>query len=168
MDQEGRIITLEFDTFYLTQVYTPNSGNELKRLADREIWDTKYQEYLAKLDQNKPVIASGDYNVAHQEIDLKHPETNHHNAGFTDEERKGFSKLLSLGFIDTFRYINGDITDVYSWWSQRIRTSKTNNAGWRIDYYLVSQRLADKIEQSKMIDTGDRKDHCPILLKIDL
>lgn len=168
MDHEGRIITLEFPDFYVTQVYTPNSGNELRRLADRQIWDQKYIEYLQQLDQKKPVIASGDYNVAHTPIDLKHPENNHHNAGFTDEERVDFSTLLNGGFTDTFRKVHGDVEGVYSWWAQRVRTSKANNSGWRIDYYLVSNRLADQVTKSEMVDTGDRKDHCPILLEIDL
>ena len=168
MDYEGRILTLEFDNYYVTQVYTPNSGNELKRLEDRQIWDEKYTEYLQKLDKSKPVIASGDYNVAHTPIDLKHPENNHHNAGFTDEERQDFDKLLKLGFTDTFRKVHGNIEGVYSWWAQRVRTSKANNSGWRIDYYIVSDRIADQVTKSEMIDTGERKDHCPIMLEINL
>ena len=124
--------------------------------------------YLQKLDKSKPVIASGDYNVAHTPIDLKHPENNHHNAGFTDEERQGFDKLLKLGFTDTFRKVHGNVEGVYSWWAQRVRTSKDNNSGWRIDYYIVSDRIADQVTKSEMIDTGDRKDHCPIMLEINL
>ena len=168
MDLEGRIITLEFENFYLTQVYTPNAGDGLKRLELRQVWDKQYAEYLSRLDQDKPVIATGDYNVAHQEIDLAHPESNRQSAGFTDEERSGFTNLLSKGFTDTFRYIHGDIEGQYTWWAQRVRTSKINNSGWRIDYWLVSNRLADKVQKSEMLDSGQRQDHTPILLDIDL
>ena len=168
MDDEGRIITMEFPEVFVTQVYTPNSGNELKRLDDRQGWDHQYADYLAELDEKKPVIASGDYNVAHTEIDLKHPENNHHNAGFTDEERHDFEELLAKGFTDTFRKVHGTVEGVYSWWAQRVRTSKANNSGWRIDYYLVSNRIADAVKRSEMIDTGERKDHAPLLLEIDL
>lgn len=168
MDLEGRIITLDFGTFYLTQVYTPNAGDGLKRLKDRQVWDLAYAEYLKSLDQEKPVLATGDYNVAHKEIDLAHPENNRQSPGFTDEERQGFTNLLSKGFTDTFRYLNGDIEGQYSWWAQRVRTSKVNNSGWRIDYWLVSDRLADKVKASSMIDSGHRQDHTPILLEIDL
>ena len=168
MDQEGRIITLEFPTFYLTEVYTPNSGSGLKRLAERQIWDDCYREYLHQLDQTKPVIASGDFNVAHEEIDLAHPSNNHHSAGFTDEEREHFTKLLDAGFTDTFRYLNPEQTGAYSWWAQRAVTSKQNNSGWRIDYWLVSDRLKDQVKTSTMVDTGERRDHAPIMLEIDL
>ncbi|CDO18132.1 Putative 3'-exo-deoxyribonuclease [Streptococcus gallolyticus] len=168
MDSEGRIITLEFDKFFVTQVYTPNAGDGLKRLAERQIWDEKYADYLAELDQVKPVLATGDYNVAHKEIDLAHPSSNHRSPGFTDEERAGFTNLLAKGFTDTFRYIHGDIPDVYSWWAQRSKTSKINNSGWRIDYWLTSSRIADKITKSEMIDSGARQDHTPIVLEIDL
>lgn len=168
MDQEGRILTLEFPDFYLSQVYTPNSGNGLRRLAERQVWDQKYKEYLQGLDKKKPVLASGDFNCAHEEIDLKHPENNHHSAGFTDEERADFSQLLAAGFTDTFRALHGQVTDVYSWWAQRVRTAKANNSGWRIDYWLASNRIADKVQKSEMIDTGKRADHCPIILKVDL
>ncbi len=168
MDAEGRIITLEFERFYLTQVYTPNAGDGLNRLADRQLWDIKYAEYLSGLDQEKPVIATGDFNVAHKEIDLAHPNTNHNSPGFTDEERLGFSNLLAKGFTDTFRYLHGDVTGVYTWWGQRVRTSKINNSGWRIDYWLVSDRLAEKVIKSEMIDSGPRQDHTPILLEIDI
>lgn len=168
MDSEGRIITLEFDKFFVTQVYTPNAGDGLKRLAERQIWDEKYADYLAELDQVKPVLATGDYNVAHKEIDLAHPSSNRRSPGFTDEERAGFTNLLAKGFIDTFRYIHGDIPDVYSWWAQRSKTSKINNSGWRIDYWLTSSRIADKITKSEMIDSGARQDHTPIVLEIDL
>lgn len=168
MDSEGRIITLEFEDFYLTQVYTPNAGDGLNRLADRQVWDQKYAEYLAELDRKKVVIATGDYNVAHKEIDLANPSTNHNSPGFTDEEREGFTNLLSKGFTDTFRHVHGDVTDAYTWWAQRVKTSKLNNSGWRIDYWLVSDRIADKIVKSEMIDSGPRQDHTPILLEIDL
>ncbi|QGX45747.1 exodeoxyribonuclease III [Streptococcus equinus] len=168
MDCEGRIITLEFDDFYVTQVYTPNAGDGLKRLAERQIWDEKYADYLAELDQTKPVLATGDYNVAHNEIDLANPNSNRRSAGFTDEERAGFTNLLAKGFTDTFRYLHGDIPNVYSWWAQRSKTSKINNTGWRIDYWLTSNRIADKITKSEMIDSGARQDHTPIVLEIDL
>jgi exodeoxyribonuclease-3 len=168
MDVEGRIITLDFGEFYLTQVYTPNAGDGLRRLKERQIWDEKYAEYLQNLDQEKPVIATGDYNVAHKEIDLANPQSNHRSAGFTDEERAGFSNLLNKGFTDTFRYIHGDVTGAYSWWAQRVKTSKINNSGWRIDYWLVSDRLADKVIKSEMLDSGVRQDHTPILLEVDL
>lgn len=168
MDSEGRIITLEFPDVYITQVYTPNAGSELKRLGDRQIWDEKYREYLKQLDQDKPVIATGDYNVAHTEIDLAHPENNRRSAGFTDEERQGFTNLLAAGFTDTFRHIHGDVEGVYTWWAQRVKTSKINNSGWRIDYFLVSNRLVNQVQTSEMISSGDRQDHTPILLEIDI
>jgi exodeoxyribonuclease-3 len=168
MDAEGRIITLEFDNFYLTQVYTPNAGDGLKRLEERQIWDEKYADYLADLDKEKYVIASGDFNVAHKEIDLAHPDNNRRSAGFTDEERQGFTNLLGRGFTDTFRYIHGDVKDIYTWWAQRVKTSKINNSGWRIDYWLVSDRIADKVLKSEIVDSGPRQDHTPILLEIDL
>lgn len=168
MDYEGRIITLEFDDFFLTQVYTPNAGDGLNRLEERQIWDIKYAEYLASLDKDKYVIATGDFNVAHKEIDLAHPNSNRNSPGFTDEERQGFTNLLSKGFTDTFRYIHGEIKDVYTWWAQRVKTSKINNSGWRIDYWIVSNRIADKVIKSEMVDSGTRQDHGPILLEIDL
>lgn len=168
MDNEGRIITLELENCYITQVYTPNAGDGLKRLADRQIWDIKYAEYLATLDSQKPVLATGDYNVAHKEIDLANPSSNRRSAGFTAEERQGFTNLLTKGFTDTFRYLHGDVPNVYSWWAQRSRTSKINNTGWRIDYWLTSNRVADKITKSEMIHSGDRQDHTPIILEIEL
>lgn len=168
MDLEGRILTLEFESFYLTQVYTPNAGDGLKRLSDRQTWDSKYADYLTELNKDKYVIASGDYNVAHKEIDLAHPNNNRDSAGFTDEERNGFTKLLEKGFTDTFRYIHGDVTDTYTWWAQRAKTSKINNSGWRIDYWLVSDQIAEKVIKSEMIDSGPRQDHTPILLEIDV
>ena len=168
MDAEGRMITLEFDDFYLTQVYTPNAGGGLKRLSDRQIWDEKYADYLESLDKEKPVLATGDYNVAHKEIDLAHPNNNRRSAGFTDEERQGFTNLLNRGFTDTFRLINGDVEGVYSWWAQRAKTSKINNSGWRIDYWLVSDRIKDKVVKSEMIDSGPRQDHTPILIELNM
>lgn len=168
MDSEGRIITLEFPKFFVSEVYTPNSGNGLRRLTDRQGWDQKYIAYLKKLDAQKPVLASGDFNCAHTPIDLKHPGNNHHSAGFTDEERADFSKLLAAGFTDSFRKVHGNVEGVYSWWAQRVRTAKANNSGWRIDYWLTSNRVADKIKKSEMVDTGARADHCPVLLEIDL
>lgn len=168
MDDEGRLITLEFDNFYFVNVYTPNSGDGLKRLSDRQKWDVLYADYLSKLDQSKAVIACGDFNVAHKEIDLANPASNHFSAGFTDEEREGFTKLLARGFTDTFRFIHGDVKDVYSWWGQRIKTSKINNSGWRIDYFLVSDRIKEQVKKSEMIDSGPRQDHTPIYLEIEL
>lgn len=168
MDSEGRIITLEFEDYFVTQVYTPNAGDALRRLEDRQAWDLAYANYLVELDQQKPVLATGDYNVAHQEIDLANPASNRRSAGFTDEERQGFTNLLSKGFTDTFRYLHGNIPNFYTWWAQRSKTSKINNTGWRIDYWLTSDRLADKVIKSEMIDSGSRQDHTPILLEIDL
>ncbi|HEM4265040.1 TPA: exodeoxyribonuclease III [Streptococcus suis] len=168
MDSEGRIITLEFDDFYVTQVYTPNAGDGLKRLADRQIWDVQYAKYLSQLDSQKPVLATGDYNVAHKEIDLANPASNRQSPGFTDEERQGFTNLLSKGFTDTFRHLHGDVLNAYTWWAQRSRTSKINNTGWRIDYWLVSDRIADKVSKSDMIDSGARQDHTPIVMEIEL
>ncbi len=168
MDDEGRLLTLEFEDFYFVNVYTPNAGDGLKRLKERQEWDKKYADYLSGLDGIKPVIACGDFNVAHEEIDLANPAGNHMSAGFTDEEREGFTNLLSKGFVDTFRYVNGQVKDVYSWWAQRVKTSKINNSGWRIDYFLVSDRIKDKLVASGMLDSGDRQDHTPLLLEIDL
>ena len=168
MDLEGRIITLDFGDFYVSQVYTPNAGDGLKRLKDRQVWDELYAQYLTELDKIKPVLAAGDYNVAHKEIDLAHPENNRQSAGFTDEERQGFTSLLEKGFTDTFRLLHGDIKGRYSWWAQRVKTSKINNAGWRIDYWLVSNRIANKVQRSDMLDSGLRQDHTPIILEIDV
>lgn len=167
MDAEGRIITLEFKDFYVTQVYTPNAGDGLRRLEDRQLWDIKYAQYLKELDAKKPVLATGDYNVAHKEIDLANPSSNRRSAGFTDEERAGFTQLLAAGFTDTFRHLHGDVPNVYTWWAQRSKTSKINNTGWRIDYWLVSNRIADKVISSEMLDSGTRQDHTPILLEIE-
>ncbi len=168
MDLEGRIITLSFDSCHITQVYTPNAGEGLDRLSERQAWDVAYADYMSELDRKKPVIATGDFNVAHTEIDLAHPENNRRSAGFTDEERQGFSQLLERGFTDTFRHLHGDVAGVYSWWAQRAKTSKINNSGWRIDYFLVSDRLADRVTVSQMIDSGPRQDHTPIMLELDL
>lgn len=166
MDDEGRLLTLEFENFYFVNVYTPNAGDGLKRLPERQVWDQCYAEYLHELDQKKPVIACGDFNVAHKEIDLANPATNHMSAGFTDEEREGFTNLLEKGFTDSFRHVHGDIKSVYSWWAQRIKTSKINNSGWRIDYFLVSDRIKDQVVRSEMLDSGARQDHTPILLEV--
>lgn len=168
MDDEGRLLVLETKDFYFVNVYTPNAGDGLKRLSDRQIWDEKYADYLAELDKTKPVIACGDFNVAHEEIDLANPASNHMSAGFTDEERAGFTNLLSKGFVDTFRFIHGNVEDVYSWWAQRIKTSKINNSGWRIDYFLVSDRIKDKVTRSEMLDSGERQDHTPLVLEIEI
>ena len=168
MDKEGRLIALETEKFYFVNVYTPNSGDGLKRLTDRQKWDLLYADYLSLLDKSKPVIACGDFNVAHKEIDLANPSSNHFSAGFTDEEREGFTNLLARGFTDTFRYIHGDVKNIYSWWGQRIKTSKINNSGWRIDYFLTSDRIKEFIKDSRMIDSGPRQDHTPIVLEIDI
>ena len=168
MDMEGRLLTLEFDKFYFVNVYTPNAGDGLKRLAERQEWDKLYADYLAGLDKSKPVIACGDYNVAHEEIDLANPDSNHMSAGFTDEERSGFTNLLSKGFVDTFRHVHGNVEGVYSWWAQRVKTSKINNSGWRIDYFIVSDRVKDSVTKSEMVDSGTRQDHGPILLEMDM
>ena len=164
MDDEGRMITLELEDYFFNLVYTPNAGDGLKRLALRQEWDKCYANYLAELDKTKPVIACGDYNVAHEEIDLANPASNHMSAGFTDEEREGFTNLLAKGFTDSFRYTHPDKKGCYSWWSQRIKTSKINNSGWRIDYFLISNRLKENLVSSEMIDSGERQDHAPICL----
>ena len=168
MDSEGRLLVLKTDQFYFVNVYTPNAGDGLRRLGDRQEWDRRYADYLASLDQDKPVIACGDFNVAHREIDLANPESNHMSPGFTDEEREGFTNLLNRGFVDTFRSVHGDVRGAYSWWAQRVRTSKINNTGWRIDYFLVSERIRDRVKRSEMLDSGLRQDHAPILLEADL
>lgn len=168
MDDEGRMITLEFEDFYITQVYTPNAGDKLVRLDECQMWDEKYAKYIKELDEKKPVLATGDFNVAHKEIDLANPNNNRNSAGFTVEERQGFDQLLKKGFTDSFRHVHGDVEGVYSWWAQRAKTSKINNSGWRIDYWLVSNRAKDKIKKSEMIDSGPRQDHTPIYFEIDL
>ncbi|MGI5962966.1 MAG: exodeoxyribonuclease III [Lawsonibacter sp.] len=166
-DHEGRLITLEYETFYLVCCYTPNAQDGLKRLDYRMVWEDDLREYLVSLDQNKPVIYCGDLNVAHQEIDLKNPKTNRLNAGFTDQEREKFSALLASGFTDTFRYLYPDITGAYSWWSYRFQARK-NNAGWRIDYFLVSNRLRERIRRAEILSHIPGSDHCPVLLELDL
>ena len=168
MDSEGRLLTADFGKFFFVNVYTPNAGDGLKRLADRQVWDVKYAEYLSSLDKEKPVIACGDFNVAHKEIDLANPASNHMSAGFTDEERAGFTNLLAKGFTDSFRHIHGDVEKVYSWWAQRIKTSKLNNTGWRIDYFLVSDRVKNCVIRSEMLDSGERQDHTPLVLEMDI
>ena len=162
-DHEGRVITLEMPDFYLVTVYTPNSQDGLRRLDYRMKWEDDFREYLLKLDAVKPVIACGDMNVAHKEIDLKNPKTNRRNAGFTDEEREKFTDLLSSGFTDTFRYFHPDLEGAYSWWSYRFH-AREKNAGWRIDYFIVSNRLADKIKSANIHNEIYGSDHCPVEL----
>ncbi len=164
---EGRVITLEYPQFYLVTVYTPNSQNELKRLDYRMEWDDAFRRYLVELDQTKPVIVCGDMNVAHEEIDLKNPKTNRMNAGFTDQEREKFSLLLKAGFTDTFRFLFPDLEGAYSWWSYRFH-AREKNAGWRIDYFLVSDRLRDHIKRAEILAAVEGSDHCPVLLELDL
>ncbi|MGN1166363.1 MAG: exodeoxyribonuclease III [Lachnospiraceae bacterium] len=166
-DQEGRVITLEFDNYYFVTVYTPNSQNELARLSYRMKWEEDFLCYLKKLEEKKPVVFCGDLNVAHKEIDLKNPKTNRKNAGFTDEEREKFSKVLEAGFIDTFRYFYPDQEGIYSWWSYRF-SARAKNAGWRIDYFCVSQCLEDKLIDAKIHTDVMGSDHCPIELDIML
>lgn len=165
-DHEGRVITLEYEQFYLVTVYTPNSQNELKRLDYRMTWEEDFKKFLKQLDAKKPVIVCGDMNVAHEEIDIKNPKTNRRNAGFTDEEREKMTELLADGFIDTFRYKYPE-TVTYSWWSYRFK-AREKNAGWRIDYFLVSERLKEKIEDAKIHTEVMGSDHCPVELDIQL
>ncbi len=166
-DKEGRVITLEFDNFYMVTVYTPNSQNELARLDYRMEWEEDFRKYLKNLELKKPVIVCGDMNVAHKEIDLKNPKTNHKNAGFTDEEREKFTILLESGFTDTYRYFYPDVADIYSWWSYRF-SARAKNAGWRIDYFLTSKVLNDKLINAKIHTEVLGSDHCPIELDIEL
>ena len=165
LDTEGRMITLEYPDFYLVTCYTPNAQQGLARIDHRLKWDEAFREKLCQLDKIKPVIACGDLNVAHKEIDLKNPASNRGNAGFSDEERESFTKLLDAGFTDTFRYQNPDATGVYSWWSYRFNARK-NNAGWRIDYFLVSRRLAGKILATPIYSEITGSDHCPVGLEL--
>ena len=165
LDTEGRLITLEYEDFFLVTCYTPNAQRELARLDFRLQWETSFAEYLCKLDARKPVIVCGDLNVAHQEIDLKNPKSNRGSAGFSDEERACFSSLLSNGFIDTFRYLYPYVTGVYSWWSYMFK-ARQNNAGWRIDYFLTSERLRDKITQASIHTEVLGSDHCPVSLEL--
>lgn len=164
-DKEGRVITLGFTDFYFVNVYTPNSRQKLERLDYRMSWEDAFREYLEKLNSVKPVIICGDLNVAHKEIDLKNPSTNHHNAGFTNDERGKFRELLSAGFTDTFRYLYPDKTDAYTWWSH-FKNSRERNVGWRIDYFLVSDRLAEKISSASIEPQILGSDHCPVTLEI--
>lgn len=164
-DQEGRVITLEFEDYYFITVYTPNSQNELARLPYRMQWEDDFLAYLKKLEEAKPVIFCGDLNVAHKEIDLKNPKTNRKNAGFTDEERAKFTSLVDAGFIDTFRYFYPDAQGIYSWWSYRF-SARAKNAGWRIDYFCVSESLEERLVDAKILTDVMGSDHCPIVLEI--
>ena len=167
LDTEGRLITLEYPEFYLVTCYTPNAQRELARIDHRMKWDEAFREYLAELDKTKPVIACGDLNVAHKEIDLKNPASNRGNAGFSDEERDSFTQTLEAGFTDTFRYLHPDATGMYSWWSYMFK-ARQNNAGWRIDYFIVSDRLADKITNASIFSDIMGSDHCPVGLELDI
>ena len=164
-DHEGRVITADCGEFYLVNVYVPNSQNELKRLDYRMKWEDDFRGYLQRLDKEKPVITCGDFNVAHKEIDLKNPKTNRRNAGFTDEEREKMTALQEAGFIDTWRYFYPDLEGVYSWWSYRFNARK-NNAGWRIDYFLVSEALKEKLKGAQILTDVYGSDHCPVTLEL--
>ena len=164
-DHEGRVITAEYDDFYLVNVYVPNSQNELKRLDYRMKWEDDFRAYLKSLEEKKPVITCGDFNVAHEEIDLKNPKTNHKNAGFTDEEREKMTALQDSGFVDTWRYFYPDLEGVYSWWSYRFN-ARANNSGWRIDYFLVSDELKSRLEDAEILTDIYGSDHCPVVLTI--
>ncbi|WP_294705149.1 exodeoxyribonuclease III [uncultured Fusobacterium sp.] len=166
-DKEGRVITLEFENFYMVTVYTPNSQEKLARLDYRMKWEDEFKKFLLELDKKKPVIVCGDLNVAHKEIDLKNPKTNRKNAGFSDEEREKMTILLASGFVDSFRYFYPDKSGIYSWWSYRFN-SRANNAGWRIDYFLVSERIKDKMKDAEIHTEILGSDHCPVVLKIEL
>lgn len=166
-DHEGRVITLEYDEFFLVNVYTPNSQRELTRLSYRMDWEDAFREYLMELDEEKPVIVCGDMNVAHQEIDLKNYKTNRGNAGFTDEEREKFTRLLQAGFLDTYRYFYPDRTGAYSWWSYQFQ-ARAKNTGWRIDYFCASARLADKLLGADIHSGVLGSDHCPVELTVEL
>ena len=165
-DTEGRVITAEFKDFYVITVYVPNSQRELARLDYRMTWEEAFLNYIKGLEKNKPVIYCGDLNVAHQEIDLKNPKTNHMNAGFTDEERNCFTKVLESGYIDSFRFLYPDAKDVYSWWSYMFK-AREKNTGWRIDYFVVSDKLKDRIKDAKIHMEVQGSDHCPVELQID-
>lgn len=166
-DVEGRMITLEFESFYLVNVYTPNARRDLSRLALRLEWEEQFREYITGLDQKKPVVICGDLNVAHQEIDIKNAKSNRGNSGFTDEEREKLTKLLDAGFVDTFRYFYPDQTDVYSWWSYMAKV-RERNIGWRIDYFLASERIAPQLIDASIDSQVLGSDHCPIVLEIDI
>ena len=165
-DSEGRVITTEFDGFYLITCYTPNSQNELARLGYRMEWEDDFRDYLIGLDKNKPIVLCGDLNVAHNEIDLKNPKTNRKNAGFTDEEREKMTRLLDSGFVDTFRFLHPDTEGEYSWWSYRFK-AREKNAGWRIDYFIVSERLKDAVSKAEIHQEIFGSDHCPIELVLE-
>lgn len=165
-DHEGRVITAEYPDFYLVTVYVPNSQDGLKRLDYRMVWEDTFRAYVQALDQKKPVIICGDMNVAHQEIDLKNPKTNRKNAGFTDEERAKMTELLGAGFVDTFRHFYPDTEGVYSWWSYRFR-AREKNAGWRIDYFLVSKRLIGRIKDARILTDVLGSDHCPVVIELE-
>ena len=165
LDTEGRLITLEYPAFYLVTCYTPNAQQGLARIDHRLAWEAAFRDYLCRLDEKKPVIVCGDLNVAHQEIDLKNPASNRGNAGFSDQERGAFTQLLEGGFTDTFRHLNPQATGIYSWWSYRFK-ARQNNAGWRIDYFLVSNRLADKITAAPIYTDILGSDHCPVGLEL--
>lgn len=165
-DHEGRLITLEFDDYFFVTCYTPNSQSELARLPYRMQWEDDFKDYLLTLNQEKPVIVCGDLNVAHQEIDLKNPKTNRKNAGFTDEERGKMTELLAAGFTDTFRHFNPTLEGVYSWWSYRFH-AREKNAGWRIDYFLVSNRFAQRVKDARILTDVFGSDHCPVLIEIE-
>ena len=166
-DREGRVITVEYEKFYLVNCYTPNAKRELERLDYRMIWEDEFRKYLLKLNETKPIVLCGDLNVAHEEIDLKNPKTNRGNAGFTDEERKKMTQLLSSGFTDSFRYLYPDKAGVYSWWSYMFK-AREKNAGWRIDYFIVSESIKDKIKESYIYSEIMGSDHCPVGLDIDV
>ena len=165
-DHEGRVLTADYGDFYLVTVYTPNSQDELKRLDYRMQWEDAFRAYLQKLDAEKPVIVCGDMNVAHEEIDLKNPKTNRKNAGFSDEERQKMTELLSAGFTDTFRHFYPELKGAYSWWSYRFH-AREKNAGWRIDYFLVSDRFMDRVKEARILSDVFGSDHCPVLLEIE-
>ena len=166
-DKEGRVITLEFEKFYIVNIYTPNSKRELERLDYRQLWEDEIRAYLLKLKENKSVVMCGDLNVAHTEIDLKNPKTNRKNAGFTDEERAKMTELLNAGFVDTYRYKYPEVEGKYSWWSYMFH-AREKNAGWRIDYFIVSENLKDKIEDEKILDDIYGSDHCPVELDLNI
>ncbi len=164
-DKEGRVITLEFEKFYMVDIYTPNSKRELERLDYRQVWEDEIRKYLLKLNETKPVIMCGDLNVAHEEIDLKNPKTNRHNAGFTDEERQKMTELLDSGFIDSFRYLYPDKENAYSWWSY-MGHAREKNVGWRIDYFIVSKSIENEIKEATIYPEIIGSDHCPVGLEI--
>ena len=166
-DKEGRVITLEFEKFYMINIYTPNSKRELERLEYRQIWEDEIRKYMLKLNENKPVIMCGDLNVAHKEIDLKNPKTNRHNAGFTDEERNKMTELLDAGFVDTFRVLYPDKENAYSWWSY-MGHAREKNVGWRIDYFIVSKSIENCIKEAKIHSEIFGSDHCPVEIEIDI